>query len=73
MIRIQDIDFSELSPTDRLLLAQKLWDSVVGENAVPPTTPEQRAEIERRIDLANSGGMARYSWREVKSRVLNRK
>ena len=71
MIRIQDIDFSQLSPTDRVLLAQELWDSVVAENVVPPTTPEQRAEIERRIALVDAGEMGTSTWTEVKARILN--
>jgi putative addiction module component (TIGR02574 family) len=72
VIPIQDIDFSGLSPTERILLAQELWDSVVAENAIPPTTPDQRAEIERRAALVDSGQMGTTTWPEVKARLLNR-
>jgi putative addiction module component (TIGR02574 family) len=71
VIPIQDIDFSGLSPTERILLAQQLWDSVVADDAVPPPTPEQCAELDRRVALLDAGDMATSTWAEVKARLLN--
>jgi putative addiction module component (TIGR02574 family) len=69
----KDIDYRNLSPTERILLAQKLWDSVVADNAILPTTPAHRAEIERRIALADGGEMPSHTWADVKSALRKNK
>jgi putative addiction module component (TIGR02574 family) len=50
------IDFSHLSPQERLDLIGELWDSL--SSAAVPVTPAQKAEIKRRLetldqDIAN--------------------
>jgi putative addiction module component (TIGR02574 family) len=35
-------DFSHLSPAERILLAEDLWDSVTAEQDAPPLTPSQQ-------------------------------
>jgi len=50
------IDFSHLSPQERLDLIGELWDSL--SPAAVPVTPAQKAEIKRRLetldqDIAN--------------------
>jgi putative addiction module component (TIGR02574 family) len=59
------VDFSHLSPSQRILLAQDLWDSVIAGEGAPATTPEQRAEIERRIVAADAAGETGRPWRQV--------
>jgi putative addiction module component (TIGR02574 family) len=66
-------DFSHLSPAERILLAEDLWDSVTAEQDAPPLTPEQHAELERRIAVADRGEMTYSSWAEVKRRLLHPK
>jgi putative addiction module component (TIGR02574 family) len=64
------IDFGALlrmNPTQRILAAQVLWDSVVQSDNVPATSPAQRAEIERRIALADAGQMRSFTWEDVKA------
>jgi len=43
-------DILELSVEDRITLVQRVWDSVAADPDAVPLTPEQRAEIERRLD-----------------------
>lgn len=47
---------------ERIKLAQDLWDSVVEEQGALPITPEQKAELDRRLDAyehdANPGRAA---------------
>jgi putative addiction module component (TIGR02574 family) len=62
-------DFSHLSPAERILLAEDLWDSVAAEQDVPPLTPEQQEELERRLALADRGEMAYSPWQDVKRRL----
>ena len=40
------LDFSHLTPQQRLDLIGELWDSIEAENV--PLTPEQAAELDRR-------------------------
>jgi putative addiction module component (TIGR02574 family) len=61
-----DIDFSRLSPAERILLAQDLWDSVLSADPDVVTTEEHRIEIERRIAAADAGLMKSRPWREIR-------
>lgn len=45
------IDFSHLSPEERLDLIGEIWDSLEAEHV--PLTPAQAAEIDRRLDTAD--------------------
>jgi putative addiction module component (TIGR02574 family) len=65
----KDFDYTQLAPAQRILLAQDLWDSVLRDGAAPATTPDQRAEIERRIVLAEAGRMPSSPWPEAKTRL----
>jgi len=69
----KDIDYTSLTPKERILLAQELWDSVAQDRTFPQATPEQRAEIERRAALVDAGRMGTATWPEIKSRILSRK
>jgi putative addiction module component (TIGR02574 family) len=70
---VKDFDISQLSPAERISLAQDLWDSVLEGNAVPAATAGQRAEIERRASLADSGQMPGSPWSEVKAALQPKK
>jgi putative addiction module component (TIGR02574 family) len=61
----------ELTPAERIQLAEDLWDSIEpGE--LPPLTQEQQREIERRIaDHARDPSRA-SSWDDVKARLWAR-
>jgi putative addiction module component (TIGR02574 family) len=67
MVSHKDVDFSQLTPDERILLAQDLWDSVLTANRAPATTLAQRAEVERRIALADSGQMPARTWAAIKA------
>lgn len=69
MIPIQEIDVSTLSSRERLQLAQMLLDSVLA-SAVEPLTPEQTAELDRRLALIDSGQAHFEPWSAVRERLL---
>jgi hypothetical protein len=46
---IEQLDLASLSTAERLLLAQELWDSVVGDVDAFPMTAEERRWIEQRV------------------------
>lgn len=72
-LSISDIDLSALSPAERILLAEDLWDSVTSEQDAPPLTPEQKQELQCRLDAADRGETSYSSWQDVKHRLLQPK
>jgi putative addiction module component (TIGR02574 family) len=70
---IQEIDVSDLSSAERLQLAQVLLDSVMVEAEGEPFTPEQLAEIDRRVAEIDSGQAVLEPWESARDRLLSRK
>jgi len=61
----------QLSPADRVELAQELWDSVEDEQ-LPPLTLEQMEEIDRRIEEHKKDPSRAIPWEEVRERLRAR-
>lgn len=51
----------QLTPAERIELAQELWDSVE-PNDYPPLTPKQSEEIDRRIAEHEKDPSSAISW-----------
>jgi putative addiction module component (TIGR02574 family) len=67
---LQEIDYTTLSPTERLILVQDILDSVVMQVSGDVLTPDQIAEVERRAaDLAD-GTLECVPWEQARSHVL---
>jgi putative addiction module component (TIGR02574 family) len=43
---------------ERIRLVEDLWDSLAADQSLLPLTPEQRAELDRRLDAYESDGNA---------------
>ena len=72
-LSISDIDLSALSPAERILLAEDLWDSVRAEQNAPLLTAGQKQELQRRLDAADRGETSYFSWQDVKRRLFQPK
>jgi putative addiction module component (TIGR02574 family) len=61
-----------LPPGDRIDLAQALWDTLRSSeiDALCPLTPEQEAEIQRRIEDAVKNPDSLIPWEEARERIL---
>jgi len=70
--QIKGFDFSQLSATERILLAHELWESVENDIKDIPFTDEQMAEIKRRVKAADAGEAERFSWQELKLKLRQR-
>jgi len=70
----EEFDFQNLSVAERILLVERLWDSIaLDSQASVPITEEQKRELDSRR-LAEEAGEISYSdWNEVKARLLRRK
>jgi putative addiction module component (TIGR02574 family) len=63
----------KLTPAERILLAERLWDSIADENAAPPLTKAQATELNRRIRRIRKTGPLGADWATVKARISRRK
>jgi putative addiction module component (TIGR02574 family) len=61
------IDFSHLTPAERIQLAEDLWDSLPAEAL--PLTPAQTEELRRRREALRQDPGAGQDWQEALSEV----
>ena len=64
---LQQLGIDTLSPEDRFALAQALWDSVNEYLDGQPISPTVRAELERRVALADADPSRGVPWDEVRA------
>jgi putative addiction module component (TIGR02574 family) len=70
-------ELMQLSPTERLDIAEKLWDSVHPPGSARPGedvlfTEEQMAEIRRRVAEHERDPSSALPWEEVRARLWAR-
>ena len=63
------IDIEKLAPEERLRLIGELWESLRSTPEAVPLTPQQRAELDRRLDELDQGDVSLVPWDEVKRRI----
>jgi putative addiction module component (TIGR02574 family) len=59
-----------LSPSERLMLVQDLWDSLSEEDI--SLTPEQKDELDCRKAAYQANPSSGSSWEDVKCRIIER-
>ena len=59
----------ELSASERIVLAEKQWDSVVDEDASIELSETQTVELDRRLQAFLDDQDIGSSWSEVKGRI----
>jgi putative addiction module component (TIGR02574 family) len=63
----------ELPIEERIKLVEDLWDSIAADKEVLPVTPEQKAELDRRLDAyeadKNPGRLASDAIADVRRRL----
>lgn len=60
---------TQLPLAERVELAQRLWDSVHADACAAPFTPEQQAELDRRIAALDAGDVICEPWADVRDRL----
>ena len=65
-------ELMQLPANERAEIALELWDSVE-ENDLPPLTPEQMDEIDRRIAEHERDPSRAIPWEEVRARLWSRR
>jgi putative addiction module component (TIGR02574 family) len=61
-----------LSPSDKLALVTELWDDLASNPEDIPITPEQIAEVDKRLEEYRKNPDLGSPWEEVKARILGR-
>lgn len=64
------MSIQELSASEKILLAEQLWESVRAEADVSPLTDDQKAELDRRLEAYELDPDQGDSWAVVKARLL---
>jgi putative addiction module component (TIGR02574 family) len=70
MINAEHVNLLKLSPSERLLLAQDLWDSLNPEDF--PLTDLQKAELEHRKLSYQANPDSCSPWEDVRRRIIER-
>lgn len=65
MINLQEI--LQLSAAERILMIEKIWDSIERENL--EISPNQKAELDRRLTRYKEGKTKFFTWAEVKQDI----
>ena len=58
-------EIKRLSPTQKLILAQDIWDSIAMESGKLPMLQWQKNELEKRYARYKLGKMESHDWQEV--------
>ncbi len=58
---------------ERIELVEALWESITQEGYEPPLTPEQAAELDRRVEAHQRNPNDVVSWESIKEDLLNRR
>jgi putative addiction module component (TIGR02574 family) len=62
-----------LSASEKLTLVTELWEDLASKPEDIPITPEQIAEVDRRLGEYRRNPGLGSSWEEVKARILGQK
>ena len=67
------MEIQSLTASERIILAEALWDSVVAEDTEIELTDAQKVELDRRLAAFEIDQDAGSSWPSVKARILAKK
>ena len=65
--------FDQMTPAERILYVQDLWDRIVPEIDQLPLTPEQAAEVAKRLAAYRADPGASIPWDVARERMRERK
>lgn len=63
----------ELPISERIKLVEDIWNSIATESKTVGVTPEQRAELERRMEDFERDQNGGISWETIRAEALARK
>ena len=63
------VTFEEMSPSERILYVQELWDRIAEEPESVPVSEEWKTELGRRLEAHRADPAAAIPWEQVKARL----
>jgi len=63
------MNLNELTPSEKILLAEELWDSVASDEQLFPLTEDQKKELDVRLTRYSIDPEAGDSWENVRNRI----
>jgi len=66
-------EISRLSVAERIVLAEKIWESIPEESQEAAISPSDRRELDRRLDSLEAGKSRTVTWPEVKRTLRMRR
>ena len=67
------MEIESLTISERIMLAEALWDSIVAEDSEIKLTDTQKEELDRRLAAFEIEQDVGSSWSSVKARILSKK
>jgi len=67
------MELQKLSASERITLAEKLWDSVLEDNAEIKLTDSQKNALDRRLAAYAKDHDSGSPWREIKDRIIGKR
>lgn len=61
-----------LSPAERILLVEEIWDQIAAEPDAVPLPPSHRAELDRRLEALEKNPDPGRPWAEVRDELRRR-
>jgi len=65
------MNLQELTPSEKILLAEELWDSVASDEQLFPLTEDQKLELDARLASYSADPKAGDTWENVRNRISN--
>ena len=66
------MEIQSLTISERIILAEALWDSIVAEDSKIKLTETQKDELDRRLAAFEIDQDVGSSWSSVKARILSK-
>lgn len=68
-----DLSFDQMSPAERILYVQDLWDRIAEHPEDVPVTDEMKAELDRRLAKHRADPSTAVPWETVKARLRTKR
>ena len=67
------MEIQKLTVSERIILAEKLWNSVLNDESEIKLTANQEAELDKRLNAFMTDHDLGSSWSDVKERIISNK
>ena len=68
----ENVEIQKLTVSERIMLAEALWDSVIDQETDIDLTDEQKNELDRRLSAFELDGDDGAEWSAIKARIVSK-